>query len=233
MAVDLVSPIASQGKACVHRFEQLCALFEDEKRQSNYKISLLQVRDSYGQFRIWAGNIGALQTLSSTSSLDYRLREVPKLLEQVIILLKDLKEALEDGTHSIHSRLKYYSLDDNESSQCVLLLLEKAKTGSALLSKQMLNDSPSMMESMGLGLALMTHRVLYLNHFLKYTRFSCQSLRQLQAFSSSQSLSATTALGTDMPKRWLRFLKHLSTIDSILIMLGISFLVCLGMTWHG
>lgn len=100
MAVDLVSPIASQGKACVHRFEQLCALFEDEKRQSSHKISLLQVRDSYGQFRIWAGNIGALQTLSSTSSLDYRLREVPKLSEQVIILLKDLEEALEDGTHS-------------------------------------------------------------------------------------------------------------------------------------
>ncbi|OXV09550.1 hypothetical protein Egran_02691, partial [Elaphomyces granulatus] len=89
----VVSPIAS---ACVHRFKQLCALFEDGKRQSSYEISPLQVRDSYGQFRIWAGNIGALQTLPSTSSLDYRLREVPKLSEQVIILLEDLEEALED-----------------------------------------------------------------------------------------------------------------------------------------
>ena len=94
----VVSPRAS---ACVHRFKQLCALFEDGKLvQSSYEISPLQVRDSYGQFRIWAGNIGALQTLPSTSSLDYRLREVPKLSEQVIILLEDLEEALEDGTHS-------------------------------------------------------------------------------------------------------------------------------------
>ncbi|OXV08800.1 hypothetical protein Egran_03437 [Elaphomyces granulatus] len=96
MAVNLTSPIASYGKVCVHRFEQLCALFEDEKLQSRYEISLLQVHDSYGQFKIWASNIGALQSLPSSSSLDHRLREVPKLSEQVVNLLEDLGRSLED-----------------------------------------------------------------------------------------------------------------------------------------
>ncbi|KAH8749410.1 hypothetical protein F5882DRAFT_488661, partial [Hyaloscypha sp. PMI_1271] len=55
-----------------------------------------QVGDSYGQFKIWAGNIGALQPIQSASSLDYRLREVPKVSKQVVTLLQDLDESLED-----------------------------------------------------------------------------------------------------------------------------------------
>ncbi|PMD16118.1 hypothetical protein NA56DRAFT_649723 [Hyaloscypha hepaticicola] len=90
------SPIAFHGKACSQHFYQLCALLEDAEGQAIYGISHLQVSECSGQFRIWAGNIGALQTIQSASSLDYRLREVPKVSKQVVSLLEDLEEALAD-----------------------------------------------------------------------------------------------------------------------------------------
>ncbi|KAH8805202.1 hypothetical protein F5884DRAFT_885273 [Xylogone sp. PMI_703] len=98
---SLASPIALWGRACDSHFDQLCALFEDKERQFIYDISHLQICDSYSQFKIWAGNIGALQTIQSASSLDYRLREAPKVSKQVVALLEDLDETLEDGIHSI------------------------------------------------------------------------------------------------------------------------------------
>ena len=82
--VSLASPVATHGQACTRHFDELCALFDDEERQFIYEISQLQVRDSYGQFKIWAGNIGALQPIQSACSLDYRLREVPKVSTQVV-----------------------------------------------------------------------------------------------------------------------------------------------------
>jgi hypothetical protein len=99
-----VSPIALRGKACAQHFDQLCTLFEDERRQLSFGISHLQACDCYGQFKIWAGNIGALQTIQIPSSLDYRLREAPKVSQQVVSLLEDLEEALEDGAHSFPLR---------------------------------------------------------------------------------------------------------------------------------
>ena len=99
-ASPATSPIAAKGKACAQQFHQLCTLLEDPERQAIYSISHLQASECSGQFRIWAGNIGALQTIQSASSLDYRLREVPKVSKQVLSLLEDLEEALADGTRS-------------------------------------------------------------------------------------------------------------------------------------
>jgi hypothetical protein len=97
--VSPASPVATYGKVCVHHFDELYTLFEDGERQFIYEISHLQIVDSYGQFKVWAGNIGALQSVESTSSLDYRLREVPKVSKQVVALLQDLAEALKDGMY--------------------------------------------------------------------------------------------------------------------------------------
>ncbi|KAE8440784.1 hypothetical protein EG329_006584 [Mollisiaceae sp. DMI_Dod_QoI] len=94
--LSLASPVATHGQVCDRHFDELCALFDDEEREFIYEISRLQVSDSYGQFKVWAGNIGALQSIQSASSLDYRLREVPKVSKQVVALLQDLDEALED-----------------------------------------------------------------------------------------------------------------------------------------
>lgn len=108
-----VSPIAFRGKACSQHFYQLCALLEDVEGQAIYGISHLQVSECSGQFKIWAGNIGALQTIQSASSLDYRLREVPKVSKQVVSLLEDLEEALADGTRSLYSHPPAYSYPYN------------------------------------------------------------------------------------------------------------------------
>ncbi|KAI9857183.1 MAG: hypothetical protein M1813_008545 [Trichoglossum hirsutum] len=52
--------------------------------------------DELDRFRIWAGNIGALQHVKVRSSLDYRLRDAPKLGDQISRLLVDLNTALAD-----------------------------------------------------------------------------------------------------------------------------------------
>jgi len=97
VASPAASPIASQAKACAQHFHQLCAILECAEGQSIHDISHLQASECNGQFKIWAGNIGALQTMQSASSLDHRLREVPKVSMQVVSLLQDLEEALVDG----------------------------------------------------------------------------------------------------------------------------------------
>jgi hypothetical protein len=91
------SPIASQCWLCVSYFNQLSSLLKAPERQSLFGISHTAVCDELGRFRIWAGNIGALQTIKLQSSLDYRLREAPKILRQIVQLLEDLNESLQDG----------------------------------------------------------------------------------------------------------------------------------------
>jgi hypothetical protein len=122
LASPATSPIASQGKACAQHFHQLCTLLEDAERQAMYGISHLQVSECSGQFRIWAGNIGALQTIQSASSLDYRLREVPKVSKQVLSLLEDLEEALADGTRSSCSYPPAFSCPHSLGTDCFKLL---------------------------------------------------------------------------------------------------------------
>jgi hypothetical protein len=91
------SPIASRAGVCLRDFEQLSSLFESSDRQAQYGISHATVCDGLGRFKIWAANIGAFQSIQASSSLDYRLREVPKVSKQIIDFLEDLSEALEDG----------------------------------------------------------------------------------------------------------------------------------------
>lgn len=80
-------------------FEALNEIFSQPNQQSQYGLSGSEVRDSLGRFRIWAGNIGALQKFASKSSLDYRIREAPKIGAQIISILDDLAESLEDGVY--------------------------------------------------------------------------------------------------------------------------------------
>lgn len=53
------------------------------------------VQDEFGRFRVWSGNLGALQ--KGHSSLDYRLRDAPLLSAEVSKLLKELEENLHAG----------------------------------------------------------------------------------------------------------------------------------------
>ena len=97
MSSNQPSLIASQCRLCVSYFDQLSSLLKAQERQSLFGISHTVVCDELGRFRIWAGNIGAFQTIKLQSSLDYRLREAPKILRQIVQLLEDLSESLQDG----------------------------------------------------------------------------------------------------------------------------------------
>lgn len=85
--------IAPKVHECVRRFNALRGLLPEADR-----IVRPALIDQLGRLKIWAGNIGAFQELPLLSSLDYRLREAPKIVNQVIELLNDLNETLQEGT---------------------------------------------------------------------------------------------------------------------------------------
>jgi hypothetical protein len=61
--------------------------------RSSLGSSLIDVAE---RFSIWADNIGAKQDLSSQMSLQYRVREAPKLASLFLGRLEDLREDLAD-----------------------------------------------------------------------------------------------------------------------------------------
>ncbi|KAI4640769.1 hypothetical protein J4E93_008361 [Alternaria ventricosa] len=71
--------------------------------------------DEVGRFRVWAGNLGALQ--KGHSSLDYRLRGSPVLFSSALRLLNELEQNLNE-THAIVSeaRLPYEQQTPSEGS---------------------------------------------------------------------------------------------------------------------
>ena len=85
--------IAPKVHDCVRRFNALCGSLPEADRTARPALV-----DQLGRLKIWAGNIGAIQELPLPSSLDYRLREAPKIVKQVIELLDDLNETLQEGT---------------------------------------------------------------------------------------------------------------------------------------
>jgi hypothetical protein len=72
--------------------------------------SVLMPRESVenegGRFRVWCGNLGALQ--QSFASLDYRLRESPVILSSVCGLLQQLRSNLAESKRL--SLLRYTEL---------------------------------------------------------------------------------------------------------------------------
>lgn len=94
------SPIASKAKKCLELFADLVAQSQ-QPEQDGQGVSAAEAVDVLGRFKIWAGNIGALQPFESRSSLDYRLRDVPRISTQVVDLLDELAESIEDGKSSL------------------------------------------------------------------------------------------------------------------------------------
>lgn len=90
MSSDASELVAPKVRICIALFDELCHL---QKVDSNPQITVI---DQLGRFKIWAGNIGAFQELPLPSSLDYRLREAPKVADQIRELLEDLIETLQD-----------------------------------------------------------------------------------------------------------------------------------------
>jgi len=92
------SPISSRAKKVVNLFECLQAAFQEPQYQLDRHAGIGTV-DGLGRFKIWARNLGAFQSADFKSSLDYRLRETPKLVTQIVNILDELAESLNDGVY--------------------------------------------------------------------------------------------------------------------------------------
>jgi hypothetical protein len=55
------------------------------------------IQDELGRFRVWAGNMGALQDPDSTASLDFRLIDAPQIRQQVLRILRRLIQSIQKG----------------------------------------------------------------------------------------------------------------------------------------
>jgi hypothetical protein len=96
------------SRSCLQGFTNLCESLKILSGDHRFatQISLVDVEDELGRFRVWAGNIGAIQV--GHSSLEYRLRGASLVLQNVFKLLGELKSVLHEITSVISgTRLPY------------------------------------------------------------------------------------------------------------------------------
>ena len=72
----------------VRAFQNLITVLSASTREGMNTIDDEALEDEFGRFRVWAGNLGALQ--KGHSSLDYRLRDAPVSNTNVLKLLDEL-----------------------------------------------------------------------------------------------------------------------------------------------
>jgi hypothetical protein len=94
------SPIASASTRVVEAFSRIIADLNNET-SVQLDINQTQVLDALGRFRVWAGNIGALQDIKSATSLDARLQKATRITTHFVDRLEELLELLEEGKSPI------------------------------------------------------------------------------------------------------------------------------------
>jgi hypothetical protein len=94
--MDDPTTIARLGVDCQRLFGVLIETLDLAKGGHFQNVlSCEAVEEELGRFRIWATNIGALNT--GRASLDYRVKDAEYLQQNVKSLLEDLKESLDEG----------------------------------------------------------------------------------------------------------------------------------------
>jgi hypothetical protein len=88
------SALASASIDAARRLRELCAQFKAKECEQRTTLTYATIDDQVSRFQIWRGNLGALQRLPSTTSLDYRLRDTPRIASQILKLLQDLRDAV-------------------------------------------------------------------------------------------------------------------------------------------
>lgn len=101
MTSEYQPTISSHARLCLQAFERLSSTVESDEDAgpTDSQLSVQMVKDEKGRFRVWAGNIGALQT--AMASLDWRLREASHIRQPCLKLLKDLHFSLREREYNI------------------------------------------------------------------------------------------------------------------------------------
>jgi len=94
--------IAGHTQACAIRFNVLAS-----SSSSSGSLSPPAFEDQLARFSIWAANVGAFA--EAHGSLDYRLRESPKIKNMMMQLLIGLKRKLQRGRCIIYFSLRLTS----------------------------------------------------------------------------------------------------------------------------
>lgn len=101
-----MSGIRLATAANVLAFQNLTNVLETSNGKWAGLIDSEALQDEVGRFRVWSGNLGALQ--KGHSSLDYRLRDSPLLSSNALKLLKELEENINEAFAIIsEARLPY------------------------------------------------------------------------------------------------------------------------------
>ncbi|KAF2110629.1 hypothetical protein BDV96DRAFT_196367 [Lophiotrema nucula] len=108
--------LAASSLECAKHLNNLATTLHETQVQSQVALSQASVEDQSSRFNLWAGNLGAFQRLPSTSSLDYRLRESPRVATQIQELLHDLIDALQNirAIASNERANRRYNSDDDD-----------------------------------------------------------------------------------------------------------------------
>ena len=85
------------GKHCLALFRKIYKLVSESTCPYKNDISLTDVQDELGRFKIWGGNIGAFQPRSMRSSLEHRLQDASQTRQHVLNLLQDLQGSLDES----------------------------------------------------------------------------------------------------------------------------------------
>ena len=84
--------IATASIACLQYFTRLIFSLERSPLEHQESMPLKAVENENGRFKVWAGNLGALQ--KGNSSLDFRLRESSIMQTTVLKFLDQLRDTL-------------------------------------------------------------------------------------------------------------------------------------------
>lgn len=105
MGSPLQYGIEACSRLCLNQFERLLGCIKDPPAGERVELSQRSVENDVGRFKIWCGNLGALQT--GGSSLDVRLRDSPVVRGTVVAFLTQMNESLEQCMPLTFSRVGY------------------------------------------------------------------------------------------------------------------------------
>ena len=105
-----MTAIANSTLSCMRNFSRLIAALATGEQEHRESMSPEKIEIEHGRFKIWSGNLGALQ--SGRNSLDFRLRESFVMQTNVMKLLIKLDQTLQ----------KSKWIPDFKSLHCKLLL---------------------------------------------------------------------------------------------------------------
>lgn len=111
--------ISDSHAGCILTFKDLINTTQHPVRNFGDQIPLEDVKEEFSKYKVWAGNVGAAHSGKRYEiSLDYRLREASFLRDQVLSLMKVLKENLKNATLLVRGKRTPFEehVDDSEEA---------------------------------------------------------------------------------------------------------------------